>query len=73
MARTPSNPSEAQVTYAVIAKNGLNLRDAPNGAILGTLTCGVKVTMVSESGSWMNVKTKIGSGWVMSKYLERKK
>ena len=56
----------AGYTRYVKAKIGLNVRNAPNGRIVGALTNGSKVMVYETSGEW----SKIGnSQWVSSNYL----
>lgn len=69
----PEYQQESQYEYVVDVKIGLNLREKPGGSILAVLAHGSEATMISEAGEWMNVITTNGCGWVMSKYLERKK
>lgn len=50
---------------------GLNLRSAPNGAVLKTLPEGTTVTLTGQtSGSWVQVTAAGTTGWVWSAYLE---
>ena len=55
----------ANYTRYVKANGGLNVRNAPNGNIVGGLTNGTKVTVYETSGSW----SRIDQGWVSSSYL----
>jgi uncharacterized protein YraI len=49
----------------------LNVRDSPNGRILGALYNGVQVNVVRRSGSWAYIVPQRGeSGWVFSDYLD---
>lgn len=52
-------------TRYVNAKIGLNVRNAPNGSIVGGLTYGTAVTVYETSGSW----SRVAQGWVSSNYL----
>lgn len=55
------------VTKTVVAKSGLNVRNAPNGAKIGGLANGTKVTVYETSNGW----SRIGNGkWVSSQYLK---
>lgn len=52
-------------TRYVTAKIGLNIRNAPNGAIIGSYKYGVAVTIYETSGDW----SRTDRGWVCSNYL----
>ena len=53
-------------TRYVSARTGLNVRNAPNGAIVGGLANGTQVTVYATDGNW----SKIGTNrWVSSTYL----
>ena len=55
------------VTKTVVAKSGLNVRNAPDGTRIGGLTNGTKVTVYETSNGW----SRIGNGkWVSSQYLK---
>lgn len=58
------------IQYTVTAR-GLHLRSRPElgDNILGTLPRGMNVEMVSQTGHWMEVRTRLRRGWVASKYL----
>lgn len=53
-------------TRYVNARIGLNVRNAPNGVIVETLTNGSQVTVYENSGSWSRIGT---NRWVSSNYL----
>lgn len=53
-------------TRYVNAKIGLNVRNTPNGVIVGALTNGSQVTVYENSGSWSRIGT---NRWVSSDYL----
>ncbi len=53
-------------TRYVSANIGLNVRNAPNGRIIGGLSKGTKVTVYQTSGSWSRIGT---DRWVSSNYL----
>lgn len=56
----------ANYTRYVKANGGLNVRNAPNGRIIGGLSNGRQVTVYETSGNW----SRIGNGqWVNSNYL----
>lgn len=52
-------------TKYVNAKIGLNIRNSPNGTIVGALANNTKVTVYETSGNW----SRIDRGWVSSNYL----
>lgn len=53
-------------TRYVKANGGLNVRNTPNGLIVGALTNGSQVTVYENSGSWSRIGT---NRWVSSNYL----
>lgn len=53
-------------TRYVSANIGLNVRNAPNGRIIGGLSKGTKVTVYQTSGSWSRIGT---DRWVSSNHL----
>lgn len=52
-------------TRYVNAKIGLNIRQAPNGTIIGSYKYGTAVTVYETSGEW----SRTDRGWVSSNYL----
>lgn len=46
----------------------LNVRNAPNGSVIGSLKKGTQVTVIETNGSWSRITTPT-SGWVSSSYL----
>lgn len=46
----------------------LNVRNAPNGSVIGSLKKGTQVTVAETNGSWSRI-TNPTSGWVSSSYL----
>ena len=46
----------------------LNVRNAPNGSVIGSLKKGTQVTVAENNGSWSRI-TNPASGWVSSSYL----
>ena len=46
----------------------LNVRNAPNGSVIGSLKKGTQVTVAENNGSWSRI-TNPTSGWVSSSYL----
>lgn len=53
-------------TRYVNAKIGLNVRNTPNGTIVGSLAKGTQVTVYETNGSWSRIGT---NRWVSSNYL----
>ncbi len=64
---TVNNTTVTTSTYTryVSAKIGLNVRNAPNGSIIGGLNYGTAVTVYETSGNW----SRTNLGWVSSNYL----
>lgn len=61
-----STVTTSAYTRYVKANGGLNVRNAPNGKIIGGLANGRQVTVYETSGNW----SRIGNGqWVSSNYL----
>lgn len=52
--------------YVNTNSKNLNVRNAPNGAIVGSLKKGIQVTVYETSGSWSRIGT---NRWVSSNYL----
>jgi hypothetical protein len=48
----------------------LNLRDAPEGALVGKLQRGAVLTVLDEEGDWLHVRTLAGEGYVSARYVE---
>lgn len=46
----------------------LNVRNAPNGSVIGSLKKGTQVTVAETNGSWSRI-TNPTNGWVSSSYL----
>ena len=69
----PEKSRKAKVTGVV----KLNVRDKPNGKIIGLIKEGTKIIIHSESGLWLRVsweptgEEKLKEGWVLSDYIER--
>ncbi|MCA9882011.1 MAG: SH3 domain-containing protein [Anaerolineae bacterium] len=67
----PENFS-ADASVSASAYGGLNLRDAINGSRIGLLPAGTPLTILGESGGWLNVQTSNGQvGWVSARYVDR--
>lgn len=56
--------TQSYVRY-VNAKIGLNVRNAPNGRIVGALVNNTRVNVYETNGNW----SRIDQGWVASQYL----
>jgi hypothetical protein len=67
--QVPTNDTKPVTTEAytryVNAKIGLNIRQTPNGAIIGSYRYGTAVTVYETSGDW----SRTDRGWVNSNYL----
>lgn len=55
-------------TRYVNAKIGLNVRNNPNGTIIGGLANGTAVRVIATSGNWSQINSPV-NGWVSSSYL----
>ena len=58
------------MTFRVTATS-LNLRDGPNGAVIGALTQGAEVEVQAREDSWAQIVPNAGGagGWVAAQYL----
>ena len=56
--------------YITKATN-LNLRDAPDGEIVGTLPIGTEVPVLERKDNWSKISVDGETGWVWSGYLAR--
>lgn len=67
--QVPTNDTKTVTTNSytryVNAKIGLNIRQTPNGAIIGSYRYGTAVTVYETSGDW----SRTDRGWVSSNYL----
>ena len=67
--QVPTNDTKPVTTNSytryVNAKIGLNIRNTPNGAIIGSYRYGTAVTVYETSGDW----SRTDRGWVSSNYL----
>lgn len=65
-------------THTVNSRQGLNIRSSASGRAgkLGSLKSGAEVEVISTSGNWSKVQTKVNgrtvTGWVYSRYLKKK-
>jgi beta-N-acetylglucosaminidase/predicted ribosome-associated RNA-binding protein Tma20 len=48
---------------------GLNLRDSPNGNLVGSIPTGSKITLLATNGTWYKVNYNNTIGWVHSDYV----
>ena len=66
-----TNTQTTQTGYINTQSKNLNLRNAPNGAIIGKLSKGTRVTIIQgDSNGWTRVKTASGQeGYVSSQYV----
>lgn len=56
------------------ATTGVNVRETPNGTVIGTLTQGQKVTLTGkQEGGWVQIKTDSLTGYVYKTYLSASK
>lgn len=73
----PEAFAEAPVTepdsFAIVNASSLNLRAGPNVnfAVIGILTGGERLPILgrNEDGTWFNVQTVFGEGWVSARYV----
>ncbi|MGM9592936.1 MAG: SH3 domain-containing protein [Candidatus Onthomonas sp.] len=62
-----SDSKEENMAYATA---GVNVRETPNGTVIGTLTQGQKVTLTGKKdGNWIQIQTGSLTGYVYSSYL----
>jgi len=68
---TTTNTPTTQTGYINTQSKNLNLRNAPNGSIIGKLAKGTRVTIVQgDSNGWTRVRTNSGQeGYVSSQYV----
>ena len=59
--------------YVCTNSRGLNLRDAPNGNILGSYPRGTQVTVLSSDGAWSKVTVNGQTGYMSSQWLSKNK
>jgi uncharacterized protein YraI len=70
---TIASPALAENACTVNDPTGtpLNVRERPNGPILGALKNGVPVSIRERRGDWVRVVPREGkTGWVVQKYLD---
>lgn len=70
-AAAPENAPTA--TYVFVTGSKVNQRQGPStsNAIIGSLSEGERVEVLSEEGSWTQVRSKLGNGWMASRFLSK--
>jgi len=71
-AALPDQPAAAPKNELVIVKRGpANLRSAPGkgGRVIGTVAKDAQLKEISRSGSWVEVETESGRGWMSTSLL----
>lgn len=64
-----SNTSNVNYTrYVATQSSLLNVRDNPNGNLIGSLQKGVSVNVIEVNGEWSRINSPV-NGWVSSNYL----
>lgn len=62
--------AEDQDSQSATAIAGVNVRETPNGTVIGTLTQGQKVTLTGKKeGDWVQIQTGSLTGYVYASYL----
>ena len=56
------------IRYVSTNSKNLNVRNAPNGSVIGSLKKGTAVTVAETNGSWSRITSPV-NGWVSSSYL----
>ena len=54
--------------YVSTNRLNLNVRNSPNGSVIGSLKKGTQVTVAETNGSWSRITSPV-NGWVSSSYL----
>ena len=73
-ARYLGSEGETNATrYVATNTRGLNLRETPNGAILGSYPRGTQVTVLSTDGAWSKVSVGGMTGYMSSQWLSASK
>ena len=68
-----SETPSGSTAYVCTNSRGLNLRDAPNGNILGSYPRGTQVTVLSSSNGWSKVTVDGKTGYMSSQWLSAEK
>lgn len=68
---TTTTTASSKTGYVKLSNNSssLNLRNSPNGSIIGYLSNGIKLTIVGTQGSWYKVCANGKTGYVSSSYI----
>ncbi|TNJ38831.1 SH3 domain-containing protein [Phaeobacter sp. B1627] len=74
-AQQPRSPTVDASAYLFVTGNRVRLRSGPSTSrsILGHLDRGARVRLEKMDGSWAEVVTSFGGGWMSSKYLSVQK
>lgn len=58
-------------TYAIVTGSSVNLREGPstNNPVMGQLTEGTRVRVLSVQNGWSQIASPLGTGWMSSSYL----
>ena len=59
--------------YVATNTSGLNLRDKPDGEVIGSYARGTAVTVISSDGAWSKVAVDGKTGYMYSQWLSSKK
>ncbi len=67
----PDGLFEPEKVTLFVSGSRVNVRSGPgvSNSILGQLIIGDEVKLVSSSGNWRQIETKLGIGWMFAKYL----
>lgn len=62
---------EARVNTTATDGGTLNVRKSPstNASVIGKLSNGAKVDVLEVNETWSRIRSSIGEGWAMSKFL----
>lgn len=69
---TYTAPITKKSMFVNTKSSNLNVRNAPNGKIIGSLSKGTQVVVIDESNGWSQIESP-QSGWVSSQYLASSK
>lgn len=66
----PNKPSDEKI--GTVTASALNVRSKPsiNGSIIGTLYNGAKVTVISQSNGWTEIRFNGKTAWVSSEFVK---
>jgi hypothetical protein len=62
---------ELTVATGTVNATSLNLRAAPDGAVLAALPFGARLTITNDAGDWLEVSAGARTGFVASRYVTR--